>query len=167
MADWVFCVSCSSTVTSGDFDDGAFWWNATTATSYSLYPDNQPAYTPQLTPGDNVYWAVQVDANGVSNFLTTDVRAAIGRKRGGATISSPFQSNGRSQQNVGGAPSALSVAAGGTLPQGTFVAVGPYAVSGDPGRSGQTSEYEFVMTVTLTNQNQFGEDPEIDVENGM
>jgi len=167
MAEWVFCVTCTSTINTGDFNEGAFWWNATTATSNPLDPPQGKRFVPHFAPGDNVYWAVQVDASGTNNNLVTDLRAAVGRKKiAGATISSPFKNGNFSLQNVGGPPSALSLT-GTNPPNGPWVATGPYTVVSDSGRPGQSSRYAFVLTAALgANGPQFGEDPEMDVDNG-
>ena len=164
MAAWVFCVSCDSTITTGDFNDGTFWWNASTATQYPLDDGSGPRFVPVMSPGDTVYWALQVDSGGSHNSLATDLRAAVGRRKQGATIGSPFQNGNFSLQNAGGAPSALSVP--GTNPTGVWTGVGPYTIVKDPGRLNQRSRYEFVLTASLQGGAQFGEDPEMDVENG-
>src|SRR5262245_5996820 len=165
MATWVFCIACSSTVSTGDFDDGAFWWNATTATSNPLDNGNGPRFVPQFTPGDQVYWATQVDANGQNNSLVSDLRAAIGRKQGGATRSSPFQQGNYTLQSAAGPISALSLASGTNPPNGPWTAIGPFTVVTDSGNAGKKSRYAFVLTATLSNQAQFGEDPQMDVDN--
>lgn len=164
MAVWVFCVNCSSRASNGDFNDGTFWWNATTAQQFPLDNGNGPRYVPSLTPGDNVYWAVQVDG-GQNNGVASDLRAAVGRKRGKATIGSPFRNGSLTLQNAGGAPQPLSVT--GTNPSGSWAGVGPFTVVQDPGMPNQTSKYDFVLTATLSGGAQFGEDPEMDVNNGM
>ena len=164
---WVFCITCSSTVTNGDFNDGASWWNATQSQSNPLDPATGPRFVPQFTPGDQVYWATQVDGGG-NNSMVQDLRAAIGRKQGGASISSPFQNGTYSPQNAGppiAAISDLSVASG-TNPAGAWKAIGPFTVIKDTGNLGKTSRFAFVLTATLNNQAQFGEDPQMDVENG-
>ena len=165
MTTWVFCIGCSSNVTSGDFDSGAIWWNATTATSNPLDPASGPRFVPSFTPGDQVYWATQVDANGASNSLVSDLRAAIGRKQGGATISSPFQQSGKSLQNAAGPISPLSLSNGTNPPNGPWVSIGPFTVVTDSGNAGKKSRYAFVLTAALSNQAQFGEDPQMDVDN--
>ena len=165
MATWVFCIGCSSNVTTGDFNTGAYWWNASTATSNPLDPGNGPRFVPSFTPGDQVYWATQVDANGQNNSLVSDLRAAIGRKQGGATISSPFQQSGYSLQNAAGPISPLSVGSGTNPPDGPWMSIGPFTVVTDSGNAGKKSRYAFVLTAALANQAQYGEDPQMDVDN--
>ena len=169
MACWVFCVSCDSTVTNGDFNNDASWWEAAGNGQWHPLGTGPNRYAPLLNPGDQVYWATSVDQDGSNNSMVTDIRAAVGRKRGGATISSPFQINGYSLQNAGGAPSTISVSAG-TNPPGTWTGSGPFIIVTDSGNKGNRSRYAFVLTATLsnpslTNQTQFGEDPEMDVQN--
>ena len=65
---------------------------------------------------------------------------------------------------AGGAPSTLASQV--SPDSNTWAGVGPYTVVRDPGTPGKQSRYEFVLTATLTNGAQFGQDPEMDVNNG-
>lgn len=115
-----------------------------------------------------MYFAVQVDA-GQTSPSVADLRASFGRlPASGGSVASPFiidSGQGR-LCSATTAISALSLSSGKSNPPGSnWFAVGPFTIVQDPEFNGK-SQYEFIVTAALSNGNQFGIDPEMDVENG-
>ena len=111
---------------------------------------------------------MQVDG-GTGQVAVSDLRASFGRMPDtGGTVASPFlvDTSGRRMCNATSAITLLNLTGGLSNPPGNnWYAIGPFTISPDPSFSGK-SQYEFIVTATLSNNNQYGLDPEMDVDNG-
>jgi hypothetical protein len=161
---WVCCLKCTSSNTNGQFDPNPFWWNAQGQGQMSP-GSNAPS---GVAKNDNVYFAVQVDG-GTGTVTVTDLRASFGRiPTSGGSVASPFLVNagGGRMCSATNAIKLLNLTTGQTNPPGNnWYAVGPFTIVADPAFNG-TSEYEFIVTAAVSTGNQFGIDPEMDVNNG-
>ena len=161
---WVCCLQCTSSNTNGQFNSSPFWWKAQ-GQGQSYPGSNAPS---GVTRNDSVYFAVQPDAG--QNLVTvSDIRASFGKiPASGGSVASPFTvSSGNARVcSATTAVSVLNLTTGQSNPPGAnWYAVGPFTIVQDPVFNG-TSEYEFIVTAVLSNGNQFGIDPEMDVDNG-
>ncbi len=164
---WVFCLKCTSSNANGQFNVDAsnpFWWKAE-GQGQAFPGSNAPS---QVSKNDVVYFAVQVDA-GQTSPSVVDLRASFGRlPASGGSVASPFiidSGQGR-LCSATTAISVLSLSSGKSSPPGSnWSAVGPFTIVQDPVFNGK-SQYQFIVTAALSNGNQFGIDPEMDVENG-